>query len=271
MFKLVNTFLLALFALVVISCEKSDVSPGSPSQTSCADNSVVDILFIGNSYTYVNDLPTTFKTLSCSGGHNVSVVSVAPGGASFATHTGNSATTDAINSRQWDFVILQNQSQRPGFKPADVTSGSLPNAVTLANAILTNNAATQIVYYVTWGRENGDAGNCGYYPLVCTFTGHTQALLAGYTQYKASTGGELANVGAAWEAIVDDGGAPFNSGDLWSGDGSHPDVFGTYLTANVFYATIFNETPVGLDVPANISQSNGAYMQSVAKAIVGIP
>ncbi len=234
----------------------------------CDSQTEIKVLFIGNSYTSVNDLPNLLKDLACSGGYNLSVTSSTPGGYRFLNHAGDANTLTAIDSQQWDYVILQNQSQVPGWKPAAVTTNSVPHAVTLVNAILANNSETQIIYYVTWGRENGDAQNCGYYSNVCTFTGHTAALLEGYTLYKDATGGTLAKVGTAWEAVVDDGSAPFDSGELWNSDQSHPELLGSYLAAATFYATLFNESPVNLDVPNGISSDNGLYLQQIAQSLM---
>lgn len=233
-------------------------------------NTTVKVLFIGNSYTYVNNLPDLFKQIAASKDYSVETTMVAPGGYWFSQHAVDANTLNTINSDQWDFVFLQNQSQVPGWKPADVTVNSLPHAETLADTIKANNIDTEIIYYVTWGRENGDAQNCAYYPLVCTFDGHTQALLEGYSIYQNSTGGKLALVGSAWKAVVDDIYAPFTSGDLWAADESHPDVLGSYLTASVLFATAFNQTPLGADPPGNVSDTNTAYLQQIATDTMGV-
>ncbi|HMT12136.1 MAG TPA: hypothetical protein PKA39_11010 [Ignavibacteria bacterium] len=49
-------------------------------------NDTTRILFIGNSYTYVNDLPTLFKELSASGGKHVFTDISAPGGYTLEGH-----------------------------------------------------------------------------------------------------------------------------------------------------------------------------------------
>jgi len=81
----------------------------------------------------------------------------------FLDHAGDADTLAKINSKAWDFVILQDQSQAAAMKPEDVETNSLPHAITLTAAILANNPNTQIVYYVTWGREKGDPEKCADY------------------------------------------------------------------------------------------------------------
>lgn len=224
----------------------------------------VKVLFIGNSYTSVNDLPNLFAELASTKGYKIETSRVTPGGYRFESHAANSVTLDAIAAEQWDFVILQNQSQVPGWKPLAVETHSLPHAQTLVNAIRANKADTEIIYYVTWGRENGDTQNCGYYSLVCTFSGHTQALLDGYSIYQDATGGALALVGSAWETVVDDIDAPFSSADLWSADGSHPSITGSYLAANVLFVAAFNESPLGASYISTLSAGHATYLQQIA-------
>ncbi|MBV1880797.1 MAG: thrombospondin type 3 repeat-containing protein [Pseudomonadales bacterium] len=228
------------------------------------NSNAVKVLFIGNSYTTANNLPSLFYQLAESTGQATDVSMAATGGFKFSDHAINANTLEKINSEQWDFVILQNQSQVPGWKPGAVATHSLPHAEVLANAIKANNAESEIIYYVTWGRELGDQDNCDYYPLVCTFEGHTTALLQGYNIYQASTGGTLGLVGSAWEAVVNDSSALFDAGDLWSADGSHPTVTGSYLAANVLYIAVFNLSANGADYTAGLSAENATYLQQIA-------
>lgn len=258
----------AIFFLAILtSCGGSGSSGGGGiNSVACEGASELKVLFIGNSYTYANDLPKVFADVSCSGGFKVSAESVAIGGHAFSNHVYSAQTTAKINSKKWDYVVLQDQSQIPSSRPADVTTYYLPHAVTLANRILSNHPSTKLIYFVTWGRENGDVANCGTYAKVCTFSGHTEALLEGYTQYKNSTGGVLAQVGSAWETVVDDPSSPFLSGDLWTGDGSHPELLGTYLSALVLYKSIFQKNTSDLYAPSGVSLSFSAYLQGVTDA-----
>ena len=238
--------------------------------TGCEGQAKTKVLFIGNSYTYWNKLHGLLKDLACSGGYHLSASSDTHGGYRFLDHAGDADTLAKINSQAWDFVILQDQSQAPAMKPEDVAANSLPHAITLAAAVLANNPNTQIVYYVTWGREKGDAEKCADYAKVCTFSGHTEAILEGYTLYQEATGGILAKVGTAWEAVVNDKEAPFESGVLWRSDQSHPELLGSYLAAATIYAALFNESPVNLKIPDGISKENGIYLQQTAASVMGV-
>lgn len=235
----------------------------------CANSPALKILFIGNSYTYTNNLPALFKDLACDAGINVAATSATKGDYHFADHAGDASTLAAIRSRPWDYVILQNHSLGLSFTPWQVTATSLPEVLRLVHNIRLNHTATQIVYYVTQGRELGDRINCPDYPPVCTFAGHTEVVITGYGIYQAETGGELALAGSAWKAVVDDGAAPFDSGDLWWPDNSHPELMGSYLTASVMFATIFDQSPAGRSAPDGIPPAHAAYLQQIAAQVAG--
>ncbi len=165
--------------------------------------------------------------------------------------------------------MLQNHSERPANRPEDVKAQSLPNAVALSSAIRRSSPEARIVYYVTWGRNNGDGERCDYYPKVCTFEGQTQAIVDGYTQYAETTGGELALVGPAWMDVMTDPDAPPEARDLWAPDGGHSSLAGSYLAACVFHRRLYGHSPVGITFTAGLSDRVALYLQGVAERAAG--
>ena len=109
----------------------------------------LSVLFIGNSYTYVNDLPTMLENLALSldQGDIVFHNSQTLGGATFQSHAGNSITYDKINSQPWDFVVLQAQSQEPSFPESQVNTETLPYAIQLADSVYENKFQKNIIQY----------------------------------------------------------------------------------------------------------------------------
>jgi hypothetical protein len=51
-------------------------------------------------------------------------------------------------------------------------------------------------------------------------------------------------------------------------DGLHPTEEGTYLTALVFYAVLFQQSPEGLPYRAGLSEETALFMQAVAAETV---
>ena len=224
----------------------------------------VKVLFIGNSYTSANDLPGTFRQLAAGMGRDVTTSSVNPGGYTFNQHSVYAATLTAIQSAKWDYVILQEQSQLPSFPPSQVTVEVFPYARKLDSLIRLNDSCTETVFYMTWGRKNGDASNCASWPPVCTYAGMQEQLRKNYLQMGADNSAVVAPVGMAWNATIQE--SPLF--DLWSSDESHPSLHGTYLTACVFYATLFHESPAGSTFQSALSPQDAEYLQEMAAKTV---
>jgi hypothetical protein len=222
------------------------------------------ILWIGNSYTYVNDLPTLLRQLALSGGDTLIMDSNTPGGYTFANHSSNAVTLQKLALNTNDFVILQAQSQEPSFPPTQVESQTFPYAQQLDSLIHVGSACAKTVFFMTWGRKYGDSQNCPNYPPLCTFEGMNDRLRWAYKQMADENEALMSPVGMAWKASW----AADSSINLWSSDNSHPSLAGSYLAACVFYATILEKSPVGLSYTAGIQASQATFLQQIASITV---
>ncbi len=224
------------------------------------------VLFIGNSYIYTQNLPNTLYNLALAGGDTIYHESSTPGGYTFQGHSSNATTLNKIASRDWDFVVLQEQSQRPSFPDWQVEQDVYPYAEELVDSIKSNYECTEPVFFMTWGRRDGDQQNCAGFPPLCTFEGMQERLRNAYLQMTVDNDATVAPCGAAWQqmALVN---STFWYG-LYSGDGSHPSAWGTYLNACVFYATIFRQSPVGIPYYSTIGQQDAEDLQQLAEDIV---
>src|SRR5664280_2803382 len=108
--------LLVAFILLVVVYYVTATCFSLPGLGSCQR-----ILFIGNSYTYVNDLPRVFTDLARSGGHRVQTGMSAQGGWTLADHVASTSTLDLLRSSKWDFVVLQEQSEIPAMEQSRTT------------------------------------------------------------------------------------------------------------------------------------------------------
>jgi hypothetical protein len=66
-----------------------------------------NVLFIGNSITYFNDMPELFKNLSISKGKNIDVTAHTVGGAGFLNHVNDASLFQKIRSKNYKYVIMQ--------------------------------------------------------------------------------------------------------------------------------------------------------------------
>src|ERR1043166_6791316 len=74
----------------------------------------VRVLFIGNSYTYVNDLPKMIAALARAGKQPPLVYErETPGGCTLEKHWKDGKAARKIAAGKWDYVVLQEHSLRP--------------------------------------------------------------------------------------------------------------------------------------------------------------
>ena len=214
-----------------------------------------EVLFIGNSYTYVNDLPNLVKQIALSFGDTLVHESSTAGGSNFNAHSTNAQTLNKINQQQWDYVVLQAQSQELSFSPFQVASDSYPYAEVLVDSIYANSSCTEPLFFMTWGRKYGDQQNCQSYPPICTYLGMQQRLRESYLEMAFNNSASCAPVGMAWKASI----AIDSTINLYSPDNSHPSIYGSYLTACTFYASIFKKSALGSSYWPNAIDSATAY------------
>ena len=74
----------------------------------------IHVLFIGNSLTYYHDLPKMIAELAKAGKQPpLRHERETPGGCTFEKHWKDGKALAKIQSRKWDYVVLQDQSQAP--------------------------------------------------------------------------------------------------------------------------------------------------------------
>ena len=230
----------------------------------CSAQSNKKILFIGNSYTYVNNLPQMLHDFAIMNNDTILFDANTIGGYTFQNHCSDATTISKIKSQQWDYVVLQEQSQTPSFPPSQVQTDCYPYAKRLDSLIKANDSCTQTIFYMTWGRKYGDASNCASYPPLCTYAGMQLRLRESYLEMADSNKTFVAPAGAAWRnSIIAD-----STINLYQSDNSHPSVEGTYLTACVFYATIFNKSPIANPFMSSLGHATAVFLQTIAKQTV---
>lgn len=222
------------------------------------------ILFIGNSYTAVNDLPGTVQQIALSLGDTVYKDANTPGGYTFQLHSVNATTIAKINSMNWDYVVLQAQSQEPAFDPAQVAIDTYPYADSLSKFVYDNDSCSKVLFYMTWGRKNGDAANCPFYPVICTYEGMQYRLRQSYLEMAQNNNAEVSPVGVVWRTIRQTD----STIELYQADESHPSLAGTYVAACTFYCSVFHKNLFGAHIPAGLDTGQAIYIQQVAQSIV---
>lgn len=185
-------------------------------------------LFIGNSYTHTNDLPGMVANVLGDNGINLEVESITPGGRTLTQHASDATVRSTILNGDFDFVILQEQSQRPAM-PQLLSDQSIPAARTLGAMAIDSGAA--VILFETWGHRSGSP-NTGH----TSFDAMQTALTSGYWSLAEAAGGTISPVGSTWGRALST-----TSVVLHSADGSHPSPAGTHLASLVMARTMLGE------------------------------
>jgi hypothetical protein len=254
--------------------------------TVIAPISVADerIFFFGNSYTYYsNGMQFMVKAL-LEEALNTTVEAQAstPNGAKLPRHlqdldgtNGDTAARQALitgNNTSWDLVVLQDQSAVPAYIYSDLWYQSQEAGVELNNLIEPTGAVT--MFLLTWGRQRG----LGPDEFFSDNPKMQEYLNFGYRYYQEAANDPrsfVAPAGLAFRLIYDEtilaGGTQASSpfSDLYSGDGSHPSVQGSYLSACTIYAAYTGLSVAELEwAPDGIGAERRDYLQSKADEAV---
>jgi hypothetical protein len=179
-------------------------------------------LFIGDSFTYV--LRDFFPKLAASASPPIIIENklICISSAPLSFHWGNRSTLEEIRTGKWDVVVLQE----------DVAGNWLgvdkfPEYARKFHEEIKKTGAETILY-MTW-------------PWGTLPTPSIEQIAEVYNKTGADLGVKVAPVGLAWQRSLQE--RP--ELELLGNDRVHPSPYGVYLVLCVFYATLFERSPVG--------------------------
>lgn len=220
--------------------------PATPSRT----------LFIGNSYTYYNGgvdglyssvvnaarASSLLNAKSLEGSFNPDFVeahAVAKPNFFLRQH----AADHCFPKGPWENVVLQEQSQAPGLPEDNAENAASKDAVQQLTREAIAQGALTLVLMQTWGRRDGDNEHASIFP---TFEAMQTRLTAGYQALAEVSAQEVlgarglqvrvAPCGEAFRAVKATDETLFRA--LYSEDGAHPSLAGSYLAACVLAGTL---------------------------------
>lgn len=222
------------------------------------------VLFLGNSYTAVNNLPQIIENFAAAEGKNLQWSSNTPGGYTLQQHSTNQQSLQLIAQGNWDYVVLQEQSQLPSFPDAQVNANVYPYAQLLDSIIHSYNPCTKTIFYMTWGRKNGDSQNCPNFPPLCTYQGMDSMLYLRYTNMADWNKAFIAPAGPLWHHLIDQN----FSTDLYQSDESHPSAAGSFAAASAFYTVFYQSNPALSTYNYSLNPSIAQSIKDAAKIVV---
>ena len=245
------------------------------------------VLHLGNSYTFFNDLQFRVADAlraSVPAMHDAEGERLTAGGLRLPDHVdrverGDAEWVDKLTGEpgRWAWMVLQDQSQIPGFPETERYWQESADAVSTLDGYAVDQGA-ETVLFMTWGRRDGDSTNPSMYP---DFTTMNDRLDAGYRSYATRTSVDgrtiwVAPAGRAFAAVYNrilaEGGTPEDAGSdfhrLYDGDGSHPSALGTALSASVFVRTFTGWPPAWDTTPPGVDAADLDWMLDAANAAV---
>lgn len=196
-----------------------------------------DVLFIGNSFTYVSDMPERFfMPISRSAGYNVFATRITNGGHYLYEH-GNindefgAMVYDALANNTYDYVLMQDQSTN-AIKDPESFYTAVRRMVNLVN----KNGATPILYG-TWGHEAGSS----YMLEGWTTETMTYDLAAAYTAIGEELGVKVSYAGLAFWDVHSKHADKIN---LYISDHYHQSEYGAYLSGMTHFASVIGGNPL---------------------------
>ena len=217
----------------------------------------MNILFIGNSYTYYNDLDVLFEKLCRESGKEVNAFRVIAGGRKLFQFKdeGDPVTRElhlALQSRQYDVCFLQEQSVLPAQKYESFAEG-----IRIVLTLL-GDRADRVLLYATWGRK------AGHKTLESNgWDTETMAKLLSdiYDKAGAEFGFTVSHVGKAFLWVY----TRHPEIELYDPDMTHPSYAGSCLAVLTHYYTLFGEYPEKLDCLQLAEYQLDAFKTAVCK------
>jgi hypothetical protein len=219
-----------------------------------------NVLFIGNSFTFMNNMPFIFKDIATSKGRNVHVDTVVEGGKNLEYHSNQLETYQAINSRKWDYVVVQAHSNELAQPDTKVDKNTFPFAQKIIDSIRKNSPCTQVILYMTWGYKYG---NPKWAPIA-SYDSMQYRISNQYLRFADLLNTQVSPVGEVWKHVR----ANHAGINLYDPDNFHPNLEGSYISACTFYAAIFGESPYQNSAPVAIKQDVRQIIELTASFVV---
>ena len=215
----------------------------------------MNVLFVGNSYTYYNDLENMFEKLAKDNGKEVRCYRVTEGGRKLVDYKDkNDLTTRllkrAVEEREYDVCFLQEQSLLPfvDYERFEEGLGCVLDII--------GNRAEKIILYATWGRKDGSAVLEEY---GITRKKMTELLSEAYKKATRKIGAKLSPVGESFFKATKE--CP--EIELYNADRSHPSQKGSALAAITHYYILFGEYPSNLNSLGLSEEERKAFFNAV--------
>ncbi len=220
----------------------------------------ISVLFIGNSYTFMNDMPFMFQKMAKEEGVNAYVDTVVHGGKNLQYHASRKETYEKIRSRNWTYVVIQGHSNEFATPKTDIEKKSKMYLSQLIDSVRTNNSCTKIALYMTWAYSTG---NKNWEPID-TYDKMQNMVKDNYMWMARDFNTVVAPVGFVWQDVR----KKMKSLNLYMEDEKHPNLYGSFIAASTFLMTITKKSPVGSPIQLDMNPDTKEFIEREVFAIV---
>lgn len=233
-----------------------DYLPKTPNQD-------LRVLFIGNSYTYFNEIWEHFAAMAREAGYRATVDHVTKGGYTLAQMNDpeneyGAQVAQKLQKDAYDVVFLQEQSHTP------VSNQEAFFAASKALCEKIRAIGARPIFYQTWGRKEGHEvlEKFGWTP-----EGMSRALAESYRAIGEETQATVSPVGDAFLDVYTN----HPEIELYHTDKTHPSPAGTYLAALCHFATLYRQSPLNISYRYGVETEEEAHILQAAahKAVLG--
>ena len=235
-----------LTGLLLAGCGGGGGTTASSTPAPIAVAADIELLFMGNSHTLVNDVPGTVTALARAARPGKSVADVvAPGSMFLDERIHDAASLQLLRERRWSFVVLQAQR----YSSSGLFDYSIDEAVSLVRMARTADAVP--ILFPEWPRQG----------IV-----ETQRIYDLHVSIARIAPACVAPIGQAWDLSL----ARYPALVLHNADGNHSAPAGAYLAALIIAATMTGFPPDQMPNIAGIgvSDENQAQLRGIAAETV---
>lgn len=236
----------------------------------------LNVLCIGNSFTYYSSAPSFLKEIAWNEGHFLRVKASLKGGQTFGQHMGLPLSRYAMSVGKFDYAFLQDQSQAAANFAKDSVSFSYVNAdfQRVVTNVVARSPKCHLVLEDTWAYEALDFGGFGsmdeFDRLMAD--GTSRLVRNAELAFPANTF-EVSPIAQAFKMVRDG-----DSGiDLYTDDSKHQSIYGSYLKACVNYLMIFGSRFQSVPSPdsktsvdCGLPHDKAEYLRHVAEQVMGL-
>lgn len=251
------------------------------------------MLFIGNSFTENNELDRIVAQLASELGpewDDIFATRVAPGGYKLVDHLGDVENSEAnpllrqllvtgsAAARDWDLIVIQEQSQIPGFSRQAAENVESFAAAPQLHRYASDTGAT-IMLLETWGHAEGDPRNTSIFPDFLTMQNRLAQGTRELAAQMSASGNQVFVIPAGrgfqlvYQDVLNNDENPLAEGSffrrLYAEDGRHPSLSGSYLAACIVVAAYTGQPVTEIDWrPRELDTTMAAYLRRVADRVV---